>query len=150
VRSIVSPCSTVWRERGPRATPSSFHVADSAIGETSAAKLRRAQDHVASRRWGEAWAELRELPRRQKSDAGRDVSLLVGFAAYKNAQILEARRVLDPLANDEAYARRRPAALYYAGRAAWAAGSYAAAVDRFARFAELMPVEARVQAGLEK
>jgi spermidine synthase len=116
-----------------------------ADGDAAALRLTDVYGLVAAGRWDDAWASARELPARADDDGGRDVTLLMGYVAFKALAFPSARTLLKPLARDDAYTRRRPAAVYYAGRVAYGMGKFRDGVDLLLRFGVGWP---EVAAGL--
>jgi len=98
---------------------------------------------IAVGEWDQAWASLRELPEPVPGPRGDDVRLISAYAAYKAAAMGPALRRLRPLITDPAATQRRPAALYYAGRAAFGRGDFRDGVDWLERFARQAPDVAR-------
>ena len=82
-----------------------------------------------ARAWAHAlMAHARRGPSSYIDEGGRDLQLLLG---YLDVQGRSRRRRLDrlkPLADDAAFAKRRPAVLYYLARAEYGAGLFEAAV----------------------
>jgi hypothetical protein len=68
---------------------------------------------------------------------GKDFSLLTGFLDYKAEFYGDAIDELKPLADDAAYAAKRPELLYYLGRSYFANASCAKAVAALERYIEL-------------
>ena len=73
-------------------------------------------------------------PRSCGAGLGKDFALLSGFLDYKAEFYADAIDELKPLADDAAYAARRPAVLYYLGRAYYANANYGKAVDALERY----------------
>jgi spermidine synthase len=111
----------------------------------AAARLRDVYGLVAAGRWQDAWHAGRDLPPRADSPGGHDVTLLLGYVAFKSLHLAQAKKLLAPLANDPAYAHRRPAALYYAGRATYGLGRFRQGIALLAAFAAAAPELARQQ-----
>ena len=65
---------------------------------------------------------------------GKDFALLSGFLHYKTEFYGDAIDELKPLADDPAYVARRPAVLYYLGRAYFANANYGKAVATLERY----------------
>ncbi len=57
-------------------------------------------------------------------EAGKDFNLLWGFLDYKCQHFHQAVKILEPLWGDAAYAKKRPALLYYLGRAFYGNADY--------------------------
>jgi spermidine synthase len=68
---------------------------------------------------------------------GKDFSLLTGFLDYKAEFYGDAIDELKPLADDAAYAAKRPELLYYLGRSYFANASCAKAVAALERYVDL-------------
>ena len=67
-------------------------------------------------------------PDRVRDDAGCDFQLLWGFLAYKTANFHEAVNILEPCWEEEGFADKRPALLYYIGRVFYANADFKKAV----------------------
>ncbi len=147
-RSFADPELAVASPEDPMPTPSPalFDVDDEARRAGAARELEAVYGLVATGQWDDAWAVARRLPHRTNDDDGRDVTLLVAYTAYKAVAFARARSLLDDLVDDASYARRRPAAVYYAGRVAYGMGKFRAGVDLLARFADDAPDLAAQQA----
>lgn len=102
-------------------------------------KLERSYNLFAEGRWSAGWLEIRSLPARADSAEGRDLSLLMGYFAYKALEPERALRLFAPLASDPGYIARRPALLYYQARSHFALGHFREAVSTFEYFAERWP-----------
>ncbi|MDW8284006.1 MAG: hypothetical protein RMK29_20065 [Myxococcales bacterium] len=72
---------------------------------------------MAERRWAHALRALRTWPMAWIEAMGPDLRLLLGYLLYRADLLEEAVAHLRPLASQEAYVARRPALLYYLGRA---------------------------------
>jgi spermidine synthase len=128
----------------------SLFVSPSAEASVEAVeKLVAAYPKVASGEWAAAYQLVAALPRRADTDAGRDITLLIGYLAYKSVELIAARDVLRRLAGDEAFLRRRPAAIYYLGRAIYGIGSFRTGLGWFDKLAREHPEIAAEAAGLE-
>jgi spermidine synthase len=119
----------------PAPAPELFEPAS----DEAARALREVYGLVALGRWEDAWSVGRALPARTPTDAGRDVDLVLGFTAYKSLALASASRLLAPLADDPERAARRPAALYFAGRAAYGQGRFRRGVALMDRLAASAP-----------
>ncbi|MES1206934.1 MAG: fused MFS/spermidine synthase [Pseudomonadota bacterium] len=116
------------------------------IGNQTAGKLteedaRRAVEEypqvmaaVEARRYATAYKLLEKWPETLWTGLGQDFSLLEGFLDYKAEQYVDAVEELKPLAEDRAYAARRPEVFYYLGRAHYANASYTKAVAALENF----------------
>jgi spermidine synthase len=74
---------------------------------------------------------------------GKDFSLLTGFLDYKAEFYGDAIDELKPLADDAAYAAKRPELLYYLGRSYFANASCAKAVAALERYIDLQKAAGR-------
>jgi hypothetical protein len=74
---------------------------------------------------------------------GKDFSLLTGFLDYKAEFYGDAVDELKPLADDSAYAAKRPELLYYLGRSYFANASCAKAVAALERYIDLQKAAGR-------
>src|SRR5690606_4102820 len=73
----------------PLSPPSPTHFAED--GDRGAAVLAEAYPLIAGGRWDQAARLTADLPPRAATDAGRDVSLLVAYLAYKALDLGRAR-----------------------------------------------------------
>jgi spermidine synthase len=89
---------------------------------------------VRARAWAHALVAMRAWPERYFDQGGPDLQLLLGYLLYKVDLGDNAIDRLKPLAADAAYVRRRPAALYYLGRAEYGNGLFAPAVRHMERY----------------
>lgn len=89
---------------------------------------------VNARRYVTAYKILDKWPETLWKDLGQDFSLLSGFLNYKAEFYVDAIEELKGLADDVAYAARRPELLYYLGRSYYANASYGKAVAALERF----------------
>jgi spermidine synthase len=102
-------------------------------------------------RYARAYQVLDAWPQELWGRLGNDFALLSGFLHYKTELYADAVEQLAPLAADAAYIRKRPAVLYYLGRAHYANVSYRKAVDALERYIDaqraagqpLLPASAR-------
>jgi hypothetical protein len=92
--------------------------------------LMRARKYVTAYKVIEAW------PERIWGRLGQDFSLVAGFLDYKAEFYGDAIDELKALAEDRAYVTRRPALLYYLGRAYHANANYTKAVAALERYIE--------------
>jgi hypothetical protein len=118
-------------------------VAGGGAREPAVDAVHRALAMIAQGRWPPAWNALAGLPARARTDGGRDITLLMGYAAYKALDLERARDLLSPLAEDPAYASRRPAAAYYVGRALYGTGSFREGLAKLEEFRRAYPALAR-------
>ncbi len=107
--------------------------------ELAAERLTQGYKLFAEGQWTAGWQALRNLPRRIDSDAGRDISLLMAYFAYKALDLDEARKLLTPLQEDHAYRDARPVVRYYLARSHFGLGHFRDAVELFEEFAERWP-----------
>ncbi len=89
---------------------------------------------VRARAWAHALMAMRKWPERYIQEGGLDLQLLTGYLMYKADLDDVACDRLKPLVDDAAYAARRPATLYYLGRAEYGAGLFAASVRNMDRY----------------
>jgi spermidine synthase len=89
---------------------------------------------VRARAWAHALVALKNWPEKWIEEGGPDLQLLVGYLLYKADLPDEAVDHLKPLVDDAAYARRRPAALYYLARAEYGAALFEPAVRNMERY----------------
>ena len=87
-----------------------------------------------ARRYATAYKILDKWPEALWTGLGKDFALLSGFLDYKAEFYTDAVDELKVLADDAAYAARRPEVLYYLGRAHYANAAYTKAVDALERF----------------
>ncbi len=107
--------------------------------ELAAERLTEGYQLFAKARWSAGWHALRRLPPRVASDSGRDVSLLMGYFAYKALELDEARKLLTPLAELPEYRTSRPSVAYYLGRSHFGLGHFRDAIEFFEDFAKRWP-----------
>ncbi|HEX2658281.1 MAG TPA: fused MFS/spermidine synthase [Polyangia bacterium] len=88
------------------------------------------------RRYATAYKILDKWPEALWTGLGQDFSLLQGFLDYKAEQYVDAVEELKPLAENAAFAARRPEVFYYLGRAHYANASYTKAVLALEKFIE--------------
>lgn len=108
-------------------------------GELAAERLSEGYQLFAKGRWSAGWQALRRLPARADSQGGMDVSLLMGYLAYKALDLDEARKLLTPLADVPDYQTSRPSVSYYLGRAHFGLGHFRDAVEFLEEFAKRWP-----------
>jgi hypothetical protein len=118
----------------PSPSPALFRHGDPARRRAAADDLAEAYRMLAEGRWLPAWSRFERLPARTRDDAGRDVDLAAGYAAYKALELVRARELLRPLYDHPTATRRRPATSYYMGRAAFGLGSFGDGVRALDRF----------------
>jgi hypothetical protein len=94
--------------------------------------------HFRAQRYATAYKLIDAWPPRLLASAGVDTRLLAGFLRYKTQFFSDAIEELRPLADDPAVVARRPAVLYYLGRAYYANATYGKAVATLERFVELV------------
>jgi hypothetical protein len=100
---------------------------------------------MAAHKYASAYKVLSTWPENLFGKLGQDFGLVSGFLHYKTEFYADAIDELKPLAEDGAYVARRPACLYYLGRAYFASASYAKAVATLERYIE---AQGRAQAPL--
>ena len=107
---------------------------------TAAAQLAEGYRLIAEGRWAAAQERLGALPRRADTPAGRDVNLVVAYAAYKSVTYMViGRRALLRLYQQPGFADRRPAVDYYLGRASYGVGAFRDGLHAMARFVDQHP-----------
>jgi spermidine synthase len=89
---------------------------------------------VAAYKYASAFKVLEQWPDSVWGKLGPDLALLWGFLDYKTEFYADAIDELEPLAGDESYVARRPATLYYLGRAYFASGNHGRAVTALERY----------------
>ncbi len=108
-------------------------------GGRATERLQEGYQLFAKARWSAGWQALRSLPARTDTAGGRDVTLLMGYMAYKSLDLDEARKLLTPLAEHSEYQASRPSVDYYLGRAHFGLGHFRDAVEFLEEFAERWP-----------
>ena len=83
---------------------------------------------MARNRYAGAYKVLEAWPESVWGRLGQDTQLVSGFLHYKTEFYADAIDLLKPLAEDPAFVSRRPAVLYYLGRAYYANAIYGKAV----------------------
>lgn len=136
-RDLLDPELLISEGGAALPTPSTELFANKS--ELAAARLIDGYKLFAKGRWTAGYQALRALPRRMNTPAGQDVSLLVGYFAYKALELDAARRLLTPLSEDTAFLARRPAVNYYLARAHFGLGHFRDAIELFEDFAEANP-----------
>jgi hypothetical protein len=120
----------------PVPAPGLFRARDPARAERAAGDLAEGYRLIAEGRWPAAWHRLARLPARSRDPAGRDVDLVIAYAAYKSVtEMVQARKLFRTLYQDEEFAARRPSVSYYMGRTSYGLGAFADGVRAFERFA---------------
>ena len=107
--------------------------------------------HFRAQRYATAYQLIDAWPAKALQSAGPDTRLLAGFLRYKAQFFGDAIDELRPLAQDEAIVARRPAVLYYLGRAYYANATYGKAIEALERYViaqrkaglSLLPASAR-------
>jgi len=89
---------------------------------------------VRARAWAHALMYMKTWPERYIEEGGLDLQLLVGYLMYKADLDDVACDRLKPLADDPAFAARRPSVLYYLARAEYGNGLFEAAVRNMERY----------------
>jgi spermidine synthase len=105
----------------------------------AAGSLAAAHALLAEARFPAAFKQLEELPARADDAGGRDVTLLAAYAGYKSLELPRARELLRELAGDPDYVARRPAVLYYLGRAEFGLGAFQEGVSLLEEFQKTRP-----------
>jgi spermidine synthase len=107
---------------------------DPALGERIAREYTEVEALVRLSKYATAFKVLEKWPDHVWGKMGQDFALLSGFLDYKTEFYGDAVDELKPLADDAAFAARRPATLYYLGRAYFASASYGKAVAALERY----------------
>ena len=89
---------------------------------------------VGQNRYATAYKVLETWPESVWGKLGKDTELLSGVLHYKTEFYGDAIDQLKPLADDPSYVARRPALLYYLGRAYYANANYRKAVAALERY----------------
>lgn len=92
---------------------------------------------VRDRRYVTAYKTMETWPASMWDKPPPDFALLAGFLHYKAEYYGDAIELLRPLATDDAFLRRRPAVLYYLGRAQFANADYDKAIKTLERYVAL-------------
>jgi hypothetical protein len=90
-----------------------------------------------ARKYASAFKVIEPWPEPVWDRLGKDFTLLSGFLHYKAEFYGDAIGELKLLAEDAAYVTRRPATLYYLGRAYYANANYGKAVATLERYIDL-------------
>jgi spermidine synthase len=106
-------------------------------GERITREYREIQALMGDRRYATAYKVLEAWPEEVFGHLGKDFALVSGFLHYKAELYADAVEQLKPLAEDQAYTRKRPAVLYYLGRAHYASVTYGKAVTALERYIDL-------------
>jgi spermidine synthase len=104
------------------------------LGERIAREYTEIDALVAARKYASAFKVLELWPEKVWGNLGPDLALLSGFLDYKTEFYGDAIDELRPLADDPRYVARRPATLYYLGRAYFANASYGKAIATLERY----------------
>ncbi|MCA9669353.1 MAG: fused MFS/spermidine synthase [Myxococcales bacterium] len=86
--------------------------------------LAKKGDYAGALKLIEAWPEA------VREKGGHDFQLLWGVIAYKNSNYYNARNILSPLLEVDGFEKRRPALLYYLGRAYYGNADYAESIKQ--------------------
>lgn len=86
------------------------------------------EQRTRSRHFRAALDLVESWPERFKEEAGGDFQLLWGYLVYKCLDFHAAVNIFESIVEDRALVRRRPALLYYAGRAFYGNADYAKAL----------------------
>jgi hypothetical protein len=89
---------------------------------------------VRARAWAHALMYMKKWPETYIEEGGHDLELLVGYLMYKADLDDVACDRLKPLADDAAFAAKRPSVLYYLARAEYGNGLFEAAVRNMDRY----------------
>jgi spermidine synthase len=82
------------------------------------------EQRLKTRHYRQALDLIEGWPERFKEEAGADFQLLWGYLVYKCLDFHAAVNIFETIVEDRAFVRRRPALLYYAGRAFYANADY--------------------------
>jgi hypothetical protein len=93
---------------------------------------------------------MHSWPERYFDEGGADLELLLGYLLYKVERHDDAADRLKPLADDAAYAARRPAVLYYLARAEYGNGMFEPAVRNMERYLQAQDRGAMIPAQWSK
>ena len=107
-------------------------------------QYRKIRLHAARSQFHTALAELEKWPEPFCEAAGKDFQLFWGFLDYKCQHFHQAVKILEPLWSDKTYVTRRPALLYYLGRAFYGNADYGKSVKALQQW-----IEYRVSMGME-
>jgi spermidine synthase len=105
-----------------------------ALAERLTREYAQVAAHFQARRYTTAYKLVDDWPPSMTRRLGPDMQLLVGFLRYKAEFYRDAIDDLKVLAADAALAGRRPALLYYLGRAYFANAAYGKAIDTLERY----------------
>jgi len=83
------------------------------------------EERVKARAYRSALDLIEEWPEAYQEKAGSDFQLLWGYLLYKGKDFHAAVNVLNPLSVDDKFVKRRPAVLYYLGRALYGNADFA-------------------------
>ncbi len=103
-------------------------------GERIRREYAEVQALMAGRRYATAYKVLEAWPEDVWGQLGQDFTLVSGFLHYKAELYGDAVEQLKPLADDPAFVAKRPAVLYYLGRAHYASVTYGKAVAALERY----------------
>jgi tetratricopeptide (TPR) repeat protein len=145
-RDYLDPELPVTEGGAPLAKPTAAAFVADTDAERDAAleSYGEALGLLAEGRFPPAYDILAELPERADSDAGRDISYMIAYAAYKSVDLDKARDLLDDLIEaDDTFLTRRPAARYYLGRSLYGMGSFREGLEHLDRFRRDHPSLAR-------
>ncbi len=106
-------------------------------GERISREYGEVQALINDRRYATAYKVIEAWPAEVFGHLGKDFALVSGFLHYKAELYADAVEQLKPLAEDDSYVRRRPAVLYYLGRAHYASVTYGKAVAALERYIDL-------------
>ncbi|HEY0705160.1 MAG TPA: fused MFS/spermidine synthase [Polyangia bacterium] len=109
------------------------------VGERIAREYTEIEALMTGRKFASAYKVLAAWPERLWGRLGQDFSLVSGFLHYKAEFYGDAIDDLRPLADDAGYASRRPAVLYYLGRAYFANANYGKAGAALEKYLALVP-----------
>jgi spermidine synthase len=100
-------------------------------------EYREIQALITDRRYATAYKILEAWPEELFGRLGKDFALLSGFLHYKAELYADAVEQLKPLAEDPTFTRKRPAVLYYLGRAHYASVTYGKAISALEKYVDL-------------
>ncbi|HEY0711360.1 MAG TPA: hypothetical protein VGF45_01705, partial [Polyangia bacterium] len=110
-----------------------------ALAERVAREYTEIEALMTARKFASAYKVLSAGPERLWGHLGQDFSLVSGFLHYKAEFYGDAIDELRPLAADAAFVARRPAVLYYLGRAYFANANYGKAGAALERYLAAVP-----------
>ena len=135
-RAATDPEVPLASEADPLDPPKPPAGLKDAEGVVFARDYATVEEAARRRLWEGALHIVDAWPERYLTEGGQDLALLVGYLLYKDERWDDAKVLLGPLARDERYAARRPAVLYYLGRAEYDMGRPGEAMRLMRRYLE--------------